>query len=115
MENRLRMKNCEVKALTDDRATFKNRLKIIEEEGKRQHERIVELVHIKVNLIDELDYQHCNAIHGFKNMQQELFANKKALAMKVSEVAGLQKEREASQKEMRSLKEELEASKLEVS
>ena len=80
----------------------------MEVERKRQHEQILQLVRVKANLTEELDYQQQEAIQGYEEL-------KKFLALKVSEVSGLQKEREALQIEIATMRDELEVRKIEVS
>ena len=107
MDNKLRLKCSEIQVLSDCREKLETRLNGMEVERKRQHEQILQLVRVKANLSHELDHQQ-EAIQGYEEL-------KKFLALKVSEVSGLQKEREALQIEITTMKDELEVRKVEVS
>ena len=114
LKRKLLRKENEVQTMAECRKKLEEQLLITRQERDRQHDQIMSLLALKANLTEETDrygsYGH--NLGEFKEKSQQL---KKALAMRVAEVAGLKEEKAALVKEMESMKEEIETRKFEVS
>ena len=114
LTKKLQRKGNEVQAMAECRKKLEDRLLITRQERDRQHDQITSLLALKANLTEELDRygSYVQDLGEFKEKSQQF---KKALAMKITEVACLKEEKAALVKEMQSMKDEIETRKLEVS
>ena len=100
--------------MAECREKLEERLLITRQERDRQHDQITSLLALKANLTEELDH-YVSYRHDLGEFEEKSQQFKRALAMRIAEVAGLREEKAALVKEMESMKDEVEYRKLEVS
>ena len=100
--------------MAECRKKLEERLLITRGERDRQHDQITSLLALKANLTEELDRYGLYG-HDLGEFKEKSLQFKKALAIRIAEVASLREEKAALVKEMASMKDEIETRKLEVS